>query len=700
MKLSIVHVALLAASLALVAQPAVAENRVALVFGQSAYRLVPTLPNPANDAKMMAGLLTSAGFEVTAVPDASQTEMRKAIADFVEKLNEKGTDTVALVYYAGHGLQVDGENFLLPVDVSVLHESDVPLQGVRLNDLLNSLALVPSKTRIIMLDACRDNPFPDLEKTIGHGLALVDTKAGSTGSFISFSTSPGAVAEDGTGADSPYTTALLTAAREHGLTIEEALKRVRVSVNQATDGRQTPWDSSSLTTDFYFFPGREAAHAPQTTGERTAQGWRRSLQALQPKVAYERVIAEDTVEAYEAFLVLFVGSPFASRVHDLLDRRREMVAWAAAVALNTPESYEAFLASYPTSDLAATARKLRERTRNRLQVAALGQASIPISGAATGAGGAGGLGSATAATSVGSAVPMCPCVLPPPTPLTIPPFKHVDTPPQKHVDTPSPPPPQKHVDISPPPPNVNPPKVVVQQPDSPPPPKKSKVFLPSDTPPQKHVDTPSPPPPQKHVDISPPPPIVNSPKVVVQQPELAAAPEEIEGVPAVGHAAEGGGAAANNKRHRSRRRDWRRHRRIRRRPRGGTSPREHRGRASDASSNAPRPCERASDASSNARPWERASDASSNAPRPCERASDASSNARPCERASDASSNARPCERASGASSNARPCERASDASSNARPCERASDASSNARPCERASDVSSNASSSGKMMF
>ena len=103
-----------------------------------------------------------------------------------------------------------------------------------------------------MLDACRNNPFPALNGTAGHGLAMVDTKAGAPGSFISYSTSPGAEAEDGNGDDSPYTTALLSVAREPNLPIEEAFKRVRVAVNQATDGRQVPWESSSLTTDFKF----------------------------------------------------------------------------------------------------------------------------------------------------------------------------------------------------------------------------------------------------------------------------------------------------------------------------------------------------------------------------------------------------------------------------------------------------------------
>jgi uncharacterized caspase-like protein len=483
MKRSIVHIAALAAGLVFSIQAAIAENRVALVIGQSAYRSVPALPNPANDAKMMTDLLRAAGFEVTAVPDASQTDMRRAIADFMDKLNSKGADTVALVYYAGHGLQVDGENFLLPVDVSVLHETDVPLQGVRLNDLLNSLAMIPSKTRIVMLDACRDNPFPELEKSIGHGLALVETKAGAAGSFISFSTSPGAVAEDGAGADSPYTTALLAAAHEPGLTIEQALKRVRVSVNQATDGRQTPWDSSSLTTDFYFFPGSAAGHAGQTSGTRTAQGWQRELRTSDPKAAYERVIAEDTVEAYEAFLVVFADSPFGTRVRDLLVRRQEMTAWATAVAINTPDAYAAFLAAYPGSDLAATARKLQERARNRPQIAALGQAAIPIALPSTGGG-----GNSNAATLAATA-PTCPCA-PTPAPLTIPPLKRTDVTPNPVETTPAPP---KHVDI---------PVVLPRRVDISPPPQILVT-----------------PPPPKHVDI--PPPVithVDPPKVVVAHP--------------------------------------------------------------------------------------------------------------------------------------------------------------------------------------
>lgn len=350
--------------------PASAENRVALVIGQSAYRAVPALPNAENDGKRMAELLGSAGFDVTRAPDQSQNDMRQTISNFAAKVAGSGPDTVALVFYAGHGLQIDGENYLVPVDVDPKREADIPLQAVRLNDLLNTLGALPTRMRIIMLDACRNNPFPALNQTAGHGLAIVDTKAGAPGSFISYSTSPGSEAEDGAGADSPYTTAVLAVAREPNLPIEEAFKRVRVAVNQATDGRQIPWDSSSLTTDFRFFPavsGAAGAPAPKPPAKtaRTVDDWRRDLQGKEPKVAYNLVITDDSVAAYEAFTALFAQSSLSPRVRSLLERRRVMLAWENAVAVNTAASFETFLANYASSDLAATARKMRERVLNR-----------------------------------------------------------------------------------------------------------------------------------------------------------------------------------------------------------------------------------------------------------------------------------------------------------------------------------------------
>jgi len=424
------------------------ESRVALVIGQSAYRAVPPLPNAANDAKHMAELLISAGFAVTSAGDLSQNDMRQAISDFAAKVSAAGPDTVALVFYAGHGLQIDGENFLIPVDLDPKREADVPLQAVRLNDLLNTLGALHTRMRILMLDACRDNPFPALNGSTGHGLAMVDTKAGAPGSFISYSTSPGSEAEDGTGEDSPYTTAVLSIAKQPNLPIEQAFKQIRVAVNQATDGRQIPWESSSLTTDFKFFstdngqqPATDAlaALAPskatdagQTEAQRI-QVWRTILQGKEPKVAYDLVVSEDSVEAYAAFVEMFQAAPYGPRIRLLLERRRQMVAWANAVAVNTGPSYQTFLASYPNSDLAATARKLEERVQNRTIAA-----PAPI------------------ATTVALG-PTCPCSTPslPATPTLLPAKKHVEEEPS--------PPVKKRVEKSTPKHRQPPEEVVVQR---------------------------------------------------------------------------------------------------------------------------------------------------------------------------------------------------------------------------------------------
>jgi uncharacterized caspase-like protein len=177
------------AALLLGCSSALAESRLALVIGQSAYRSVPALPNPGNDAKAMSQLLSDSGFEVLSASDLSQSQIRDKVSEFAGKVAEKGPDSVALVFYAGHGIQIDGENYLMPIDVDPKREADIPLQAVRLNDILNALTYVPNKMRILLLDACRNNPFPELNKTAGHGLALVDTKVGSPGTFLSFSTS-------------------------------------------------------------------------------------------------------------------------------------------------------------------------------------------------------------------------------------------------------------------------------------------------------------------------------------------------------------------------------------------------------------------------------------------------------------------------------------------------------------------------------
>lgn len=445
---------------------AAAEARLALVIGQSAYRTVPELPNAANDAKGMTELLGNAGFTVTTAANLAQNEMRAAISDFAGKVGASGADTVALVFYAGHGLQIDGENYLVPVDLDPKREADIPLQGVRLNDLLNTLGALPTRARIFMLDACRNNPFPALSGA-GHGLAIVDTKAGAPGSFISYSTSPGAEAEDGNGIDSPYTTAALAIAKQPNLPIEEVFKRIRVAVAQSTDGRQIPWESSSLTTDFKFFGGESssqptlpgAGSMALASGTRSVEDWRKDLQGKDPKVAYELVIADDTVPAYQAYVELFTQASYTPRLRTILERRRQMLAWERATAINTRASFEAYLANWDNSDLAATARRLLLRVQNRNYV-------LPATVAA-----------APAPVAVAMA-PTCPCSTPAPpaspvNPAVAPVIKKrvEDTPPKRKVDDT---PPKRKVVETPPKPRRPPPDEVVYErappPDRGPPP--------------------------------------------------------------------------------------------------------------------------------------------------------------------------------------------------------------------------------------
>ena len=401
-------------------QSAFAESRLALVIGQSAYRSVPALPNPANDAKAVTQMLTDSGFEVSTAADLSQGQMREAVSDFAGKVAAKGADTVALVFYAGHGLQIDGENFLVPIDIDPKREADIPIQAVRLNDILNTLTSVPSKMRILMLDACRNNPFPDL-KTAGGGLAIVDAKVGAPGTFLSFSTSPGAVAEDGSGSNSPYTNALLAAGKEQNIPIEETFKRVRLAVNKVTEGRQTPWDSSSLTEDFRFSGTSVAGPKPAAAPKKSVAEWTRDLKGKPVEAANELIVADGTDEAYEAFAGLFPQTALGRLARDWLVRHRRMVAWNDAVVINTASGYRSFLEKFPDSDLSATARKLELRLRNRPEftpAVAAANAAVPQNVALTG--------------------PTCPCNVQPPQqqPLKVnAPVRRVEPdPPKKRVD--------------------------------------------------------------------------------------------------------------------------------------------------------------------------------------------------------------------------------------------------------------------------
>lgn len=245
--------------------PALAEKRVALVIGNSAYKHAPALANPKNDALGMAAALQRLDFEVLAGTDLDKPAMDKLMQAFADKLEKAD---VALVFYAGHGLQVGGRNYLVPVDGKLDKESDLVFQAVPL-DTIQGLMEQGQRTNIMILDACRDNPLArNLARSMGTRSAGIGRGLGATqagvGTLIVYATQPGNVALDGEGRNSPFTAALLANVETPGLEIRQVFTRVRQAVIQSTKGKQVPWDSSSLTGD-WFFAAASAPPAPGTT---------------------------------------------------------------------------------------------------------------------------------------------------------------------------------------------------------------------------------------------------------------------------------------------------------------------------------------------------------------------------------------------------------------------------------------------------
>ena len=228
------------------------EKRYALVIGNSNYsKQIGILKNPVNDATDVATELRKSNFEVQLLTNATYIQIREAMRGFHEKLTNGPRDqTVGLFYYAGHGVQFQDENYLVPVDANVQFEDDIvrmcfPVQRMVLANMEKS----NSRMNIVILDACRNNPFPATSRSLGSGLGEMKK---ARGSFIAYATAPGSVASDGTGRNGLYTQELLKALRKEGLTIEQVFKEVRTNVLRLSGDRQYTWDSSNIIGEFYF----------------------------------------------------------------------------------------------------------------------------------------------------------------------------------------------------------------------------------------------------------------------------------------------------------------------------------------------------------------------------------------------------------------------------------------------------------------
>jgi hypothetical protein len=260
-----VRLSLILALVALLAgaMPALAEKRVALVIGNSDYHSVPRLDNPANDAKLVAKTLRGLGFAL--VGDDAQLDLDKAHFDSALQAfgNQVLGADVALFYYAGHGLQLAGKNFLVPVEANPTKEADVYLQMIDTSIVLSQMEGSGTKLNIVLLDACRNNPFGGRGlRAAGGGLAQMQAPEGT---LISYATQPGNVAMDGGDGDSPYTKALVATMARPGLGLFDTFNEVGLAVKQATGGQQQPWLSSSPIQGGFSFVGSPqvaAAEAP------------------------------------------------------------------------------------------------------------------------------------------------------------------------------------------------------------------------------------------------------------------------------------------------------------------------------------------------------------------------------------------------------------------------------------------------------
>jgi hypothetical protein len=224
--------------------------RIALVIGNSSYARGP-LKNPVNDANAIAAQLTRTGFKVTLLKNAGKKEMDAAVASFSEEL--AGQKMVGLFYFAGHGMQLNWRNYLIPVDARILGPEDVQTQAVDVAAFLDNLRRAKNPMSVIILDACRNNPF-GARKDDAKGLSQMDAPPGT---LLAYATAPGNVAQDGDGANGLYTEHLLRQISVPEARIEDVFKKTRFGVRRDSTGQQLPWESTSLEEDFYFIPPRE-----------------------------------------------------------------------------------------------------------------------------------------------------------------------------------------------------------------------------------------------------------------------------------------------------------------------------------------------------------------------------------------------------------------------------------------------------------
>ena len=342
--------------------PAGSQKRIALVVGNAAYAAAP-LSTAANDAGLVAQTLQAAGFDVVGARDLDEDSLRRALRDFADKAAASGPDTVSFVYLAGYGVQLDGENYIVPVDARIASAADVPTAALRVSDYTKRLAALPLKARFVVLDAARANPFAKGGEPLAGGLALTEADPGS---LVAFNAAPGTVGPVETGSYGAYAEALVEMIREGGLQPAELFDRVRLRVSERTGGGLVPWDASRIEAPFVFF--ERAPDAPPAGRPAEVAALRaRPIREIGAQDAFALCLERDTLQGYQDFLAAYPQDPLAKRVRAILAARREALTWRRTLVAGSPEAFWSYLGRYPRGPHAADARRRLSRLAAALE---------------------------------------------------------------------------------------------------------------------------------------------------------------------------------------------------------------------------------------------------------------------------------------------------------------------------------------------
>jgi uncharacterized caspase-like protein len=329
------------------------EARFALVIGNDQYPAA-ALATPANDAGLVADALGAAGFTVTGARNLDQAALRETFREFIGQVAAAGPNAVAVVYLAGFGLQFAGENYFIPVDADIQRDVDVPLQAVRVSDFTQSLAALPGRVKIVILDAARQNSFAHAGRPLAGGLALLDPQPSLA---FAFNAAPGTVGPDEQGPYGAFATALTEMISEGGLSLDDMFARIRLRVSTQTQGVEVPWYVSQIDGPFFMTERTADAPPPPNALAIVAIRNRPFRDYASPDEAYAAAIALDTIDAYEDFLGVYPDSPYAHRIAAMLAVRREEIIWRRCVMADTPPAYWSYLRRYPDGPHAWDARR-------------------------------------------------------------------------------------------------------------------------------------------------------------------------------------------------------------------------------------------------------------------------------------------------------------------------------------------------------